>query len=46
MMYRIPLVLYAASLSQTIPVVAGLRHRYRLPRARLFTIAVPGATRW
>ena len=38
-MYRIPLVLYAASLSQTIPVVAGLRHRYRLPRARLFTIA-------
>jgi hypothetical protein len=37
-MYRIPLVLYAASLSQTLPVLAGFRHRFRLPPARRLVI--------
>ena len=38
-MYRIPLVLYAASISQALPILAGLRDRLRLPPPRLFTIA-------
>lgn len=38
-MGRIPLVLYAASLSQVLPILAGFRHRFRLPPARLLVIA-------
>ena len=38
-MGRIPLVLYAASLSQVLPILAGLRHRFRLPPARHLVIA-------
>src|SRR6476661_5103471 len=37
-MGRIPLVLYAASLSQVLPILAGFRHRFRLPPARLLVI--------
>ena len=36
---RLPLVLFAASLSQILPVVAGIRHHFRLPPARLLAIA-------
>lgn len=35
----IPLVLYFAALSQTLPPLAGIRFRARLPAARLWTIA-------
>lgn len=34
-----PLVLYAASLSQALPILAAFRHGRRLPRERLWTIA-------
>jgi hypothetical protein len=36
---RIPLVLHAAALSQTLPVIAGLRYRLKTPPARAWTIA-------
>ena len=36
---RYPLVLYAAMASQVLPVLAGLRHRGRLPPARVWAIA-------
>jgi hypothetical protein len=36
---RTPLILHVAALSQALPVLAGLRHRRRLPAARLWTIA-------
>ena len=36
---RIPLVLYAAGLSQALPVLAGFRYGRRLPSARMWTIA-------
>ena len=35
----IPFILYAAALSQTLPVFAALRHGRRLPAARVWTIA-------
>lgn len=36
---RIPLVLHAAALSQTLPVLAGFRYGRRLPSPRMWTIA-------
>jgi|SRR5689334_5073459 len=35
---RIPLVLYVASFSQILPILAGARYRLTLPPARLFAI--------
>ena len=35
----LPPILYAAALSQTLPVLAALRHGRRLPAARVWTIA-------
>ena len=36
---RYPLVLYAASASQVLPLLAGLRHRTRLPAVRVWVLA-------
>jgi hypothetical protein len=36
---RTPLVLHVASLSQVLPLLAGLRYRFKLPPARLWTLA-------
>ena len=36
---RIPLVLHAAALSQVIPLLAGARYGFKLPRVRLWTLA-------